>query len=224
MACGDGRIAVPMAQAGFRVTGLDSSPEMLQRLRDRLENGDDTALRDRVETVEGDMRRFHLDRLFRMVYLPFNTLLILDEPDDRYRALDCVREHLAPSGVFAFDVFTPDPRRLVDEPDYRVELDHDAHDPVVGRVHALREIKAAMDYRRQVKHIDMSHTITQEGATLAHWEDSLDIAIIHPGELDLLLQRQGFRIRHRYGGPERQPYAPTATDMQPQYVVAELEA
>jgi hypothetical protein len=194
---------------------------MLGRLAERAR---ERGVADRLEIERADVRSFALDRLFRFVYLPFNTLLVLTEPHDRERALTRVRQHLAPSGTFAFDIFNPDPRMLIDEPEWSPELEHEADDlQGRGRVHVLRERRTAHDFGRQLKHIDFRHTITStDGRELARWEDSIDIALIYPNELQLILEREGFRIRRRYGGPDRRLFAPTATDTQAQFVAAEL--
>ena len=220
LAAGEGRVTVPMLEAGFRVTALDSAPEMLARLAGRV-SGYSKVDRDRLEMVEGDMRTFSFDRLWRLIYLPFNTLLILAHPQHRFKVLDRVREHLAPSGAFAFDIFTPDPARLVEEPDWVVELDHEAVDPEVrGPVHVVRERRRTFDFGRQVMHVYWRHTISSGGTTLARWEDDVDIAYVFPNELDLVLERQGFKITERFGGPDLRPYNPTSGDQQPQFVVA----
>jgi hypothetical protein len=57
---------------------------------------------------------------------------------------------------------------------------------------------------------------------VAAWEDELDIAYMFPREVELLLERQGFRARSRHGGPDGEDYEPTLDDMQPMYVVAQL--
>ena len=66
-------------------------------------------------------------------------------------------------------------------------------------------------------------TISRDGDQVAQWDNDYTIAFIYPNELDLLLERQGFKIEARYGGAEMTPYAPTADDFQPQFVVAKIE-
>lgn len=222
LAAGDGRVALPMLHEGFRVTALDSSEDMLETLRRRAAP-DDEVTRERLETVRQDMRKFQLDRLFRFIYLPFNTLTAMALPHERQNLLTRIREHLAPSGAFAFDIFTPDPELLHDEADWIVDLEHEAEDPLgEGTVHVLRERQRAFDYGRQVMHVDWRTAVRRNGELLATWESQMDLAYIFPRELELLLERQGFRIKNRYGGPEREAYEPGPEDMQPQYVVAQL--
>jgi len=144
LACGNGRVALPMARAGYRVAAVDTSEAMLEQLAQRLSE-EPEPVRERVQPLRQDMRRLKLDRLFRFIYLPFNTMLVLLQPHDRQAMLDRVREHLAPSGAFAFDIFTPDPARLVDD-DWSTDLEVEADDPGGdGRVHVRRDCRRKMD-------------------------------------------------------------------------------
>jgi SAM-dependent methyltransferase len=220
LAAGEGRVALPLARAGMRVTAVDSSQAMLDVFAGRLTE-EPAELRGRVELVQQDIRRLQLDRLFRFIYLPFNTLLLMVRPQDRYALLERVREHLAPSGAFAFDIFTPDPTRLVEEPDWVTEIDIEAPHPE-GAVHVLRERRRTFDLAEQYMHASWRHTISREGAVIERWESELDIAFVFPRELELLLERQGFKIKARYGGPDGSPYAPTLADVRPMFVVAQI--
>src|SRR5213592_4322659 len=106
LGCGTGRIAVPIAQESHHVVGLDRSQAMLERAERR-------ARRANVEVrwVEGDMRAFSFDESFALIFIAANTFLML-KPDDRWTCLARVREHLAPRGRFAIDVFQPDPNLI----------------------------------------------------------------------------------------------------------------
>jgi SAM-dependent methyltransferase len=222
LACGNGRVALPMARAGHRVAAVDSSKAMLEQLADRLRE-EPEPVRERVEPLRQDIRHLQLDRLFRFVYLPFNTMLVLLQPHERQAMLEGVREHLAPSGAFAFDIFTPDPARLVDDADWSIDVEVEADDPGgEGRVHVRRDCLRRMDYGHQTMRLRFRHLITRDDTELARWEDELELAYIFPRELELILERQGFRIEHRYGGAEGQPYEPATGNLQQQFVVAKL--
>jgi len=222
LAAGQGRVTLPMARAGFRVTALESAPAMVDVLQRKLE-AEDRLAAERVEVVTGDMRKFALDRLFRFVYLPFNTFLMLSQPHQQQAMLNCVREHLAPSGAFAFDVFTPDPARLAEPPEWVTDLEFEVSDEEHGQVRVKRERRPELDIARQVRRLAFRNRVSRTGGQeLAYWEDELELALVFPRELELLLERQGFRIKTRHGGPEGQPYAPSVADVQPMYVVAQL--
>jgi SAM-dependent methyltransferase len=221
LACGNGRVVLPMARAGYRVAAVDTSEAVLEQLAQRLSE-EPEPVRERVQPLRQDMRRLKLDRLFRFIYLPFNTMLVLLQPHDRQAMLDRVREHLAPSGAFAFDIFTPDPARLVDD-DWTTDLEVEADDPGGdGRVHVRRDCRRKMDYGRQTMRLHFRSVITRGDIELARWEDEMDLAYIFPRELELILERQGMRIEHRYGGAEGQPYEPVSGNLQQQFIVAQL--
>jgi hypothetical protein len=217
-------VTVPLARAGFQVTAVDVSGEMLAALATRLE-GEAGDVRRRVEMEEQDLRRLHLDRLFRFICMPFNSFLLFSLPQERQQVLDGVRELLAPSGAFGFEAFTPDPARMVPSHEWETDLEHEIDDPGGGgRVRVVRQIKRDIDLGRQVLRSRFRHRIHRAdgGAELAAWEDELELAFMFPRELDLLLERQGFRVHSRHGGPNQEPYQPTSKDVQPQYLVARV--
>jgi SAM-dependent methyltransferase len=107
LACGSGQLTVPLAKPGRPVVGLDLSPPMLAAARQRA-----TAAGAAIEFIEADMRSFSLGRQFALIFVARNSLLHLSGAEDFVATFAAVRRHLAPGGVFAFDVFNPDVRRL----------------------------------------------------------------------------------------------------------------
>ena len=107
LAVGNGRVAIPIAQATGRVIiGVDSSPSMLEQARHRaVEVGVELDLR------EGDMRDFALDEPAGLVYCPFRALLHLPTWADRRRTFERVAASLRPGGRFAWNAFAFRPSR-----------------------------------------------------------------------------------------------------------------
>ena len=106
LAIGNGRVAIPVAQAtGQRVIGIDSSPAMLRQARARAaEAGLELDLRDR------DMRDLVLDEQAGLIYCPFRALLHLPAWADRRRTFERVAASLRPGGRFAWNAFAFDHR------------------------------------------------------------------------------------------------------------------
>ena len=106
VAVGNGRVAIPVAQAtGRRVVGIDSSPAMLEQARDNsAAAGVDLDLR------EGDMRDLTLDEPAALIYCPFRALLHLQTWADRRRTFEHVAAGLRSGGRFAWNAFAFDPQ------------------------------------------------------------------------------------------------------------------
>jgi ubiquinone/menaquinone biosynthesis C-methylase UbiE len=104
LAVGNGRVAIPVAQATSRsVIGIDSSPAMLEQAYARAaEAGVDLDLR------EGDMRELTLDDPAALIYCPFRALLHLPTWADRRRTFERVAASLRPGGRFAWNAFAFD--------------------------------------------------------------------------------------------------------------------
>ncbi|MFC6087151.1 daptide-type RiPP biosynthesis methyltransferase [Sphaerisporangium aureirubrum] len=99
LAAGNGRTTLPLLEAGFQVTGLDSSPHMLQRLADKLREPKWEKYTGKLDTVESDMSDFSLGRKYGLVVLGMGTVWMLDE-SQRASLFRCVREHLTDDGRF----------------------------------------------------------------------------------------------------------------------------
>ena len=100
IACGTGRIALPIAREGLDVTGLDIVPGMLERARSKSGGLP-------VHWVEADARAFALDRTFRLIFLTGNAFQAFLTRADQEGLLGCVHTHLDDEGLFAFETRNP---------------------------------------------------------------------------------------------------------------------
>jgi SAM-dependent methyltransferase len=101
---GTGRIAVPTAEAGVPVIGVDSSPGMLEVARLRAEEAGVAPL---LDLRLGDLRDPPVEERVDLVTCPFRALLHMHSDEERVRALRAARGLLNPGGLFVFDVFAP---------------------------------------------------------------------------------------------------------------------
>jgi ubiquinone/menaquinone biosynthesis C-methylase UbiE len=113
LAVGTGRIAIPIAQAGIDVIGVDSSPGMLAVARAAAESA---GVADRIELRLGDLREPPVSERVPLVVCPFRSLLHMETETEKLRALEGARELLEEGGRFVFDVFTPS-REDIEETD-----------------------------------------------------------------------------------------------------------
>lgn len=182
---GTGRVAIPLANRGVAVTGVDASEAMLARLRSRPGG-------DKISVVLSDFGDFIVGERFRVIYVVFNTFFALLTQDTQVGCFRRVAEHLSDGGVFVMEAFMPDPtlysrgQRLAarDVEPGRLLLDAARHDPITQRVSAQHVV------------------IDEHGVRLYPAE----LRYAWPSELDLMAELAGLRLRDRFGNWQRGPF------------------
>ena len=106
IACGTGRVLLPIARKGIEICGVDNSLHMLDVLKENLAREPDE-VRQRITLQEGDMRTFRLNQKFPMVMIPFRPMQHMFTVEDQVAALRTAAAHLTDQGTLAFDVFYP---------------------------------------------------------------------------------------------------------------------
>jgi SAM-dependent methyltransferase len=106
IACGTGRVTLPIARQGIEIWGVDNSLPMLHFLNENLAR-EPQAVRQRVTVQAGDMRTFRLNRKFPLVMIPFRPMQHMFTIEDQVAALNTAAAHLTDTGILAFDVFYP---------------------------------------------------------------------------------------------------------------------
>ena len=134
LACGTGRVCIPLAAAGHRVTGIDRDHHMLDRARaawERLTSEAAAATSGHLELVHGDITSIGLDGRFGLVILAFNSLLLLAREGERAKSLSTMREHLTEDGRAVMEIWQPSAEDL-ELYDGRVIHDWTKRDPETG--------------------------------------------------------------------------------------------
>jgi len=200
LACGTGRLTIPIAQSGVEIVGLDLSPSMLAHARSKAE-----AAGVQIQFVEGDCRSFDLGRKFGMIFIAFNSMQHLHDYASLAALFANVRKHLAEGGRFVFDVFNPNVEILARASGER-RLEREYQDPD-GRGTMAFEYRGTYDDASQVSHIQCY--FVQRGASgeeVEVREEKLDLRSFFPQELDLLVRSQGFEMVEKFGNFERKAF------------------
>ena len=196
---GNGRIALPVARHGIRVTGIDHSAAMLRDLRERIED-EPVEVQKRITLHRGDMRTKRLGKKFSLVICPFNTALHLYTRADVEKFLACVRAHLSPRGRFVVDLSVPSIDDLTRDPKKAYTAPKFKH-PSAGMVRYTEHFD--YDSVRQVLFVSMEfHPIDRKipefSTPLAHRQ-------FYPREWEALLHYNGFAVDRVdgdfHGGP-----------------------
>jgi SAM-dependent methyltransferase len=134
LAVGTGRLAVPLAEAGYEVTGVDLDPAMLDRARARA-SVSPAGTADRLTLVEADLVDLRLAEAgtFRLSYIALNSLLVLPTRSAQRSAIRTMADHLAPGGLAVVDIWIPDADDL-GRFDGRIILEWPRLDPETGAI------------------------------------------------------------------------------------------
>ncbi|HEX8503252.1 MAG TPA: class I SAM-dependent methyltransferase [Pyrinomonadaceae bacterium] len=182
---GTGIVALPLAARGVEVHGVDSSAEMVARLRAKPGG-------DAIPVTLGDFAEAGAAGEFSLVFVVYNTLFALQTQGEQVRCFRNVAARLKAGGAFVVEAFVPDPAqfkgghglRVLHTAPGRVALKVSEHDPVGQKIRSQHVV------------------ITQEGTRLF----PVEVRYAWPAELDLMARLAGLRLRHRWGNWRREEF------------------
>ncbi|MFJ5990429.1 class I SAM-dependent DNA methyltransferase [Lentzea sp. NPDC092896] len=189
-AIGTGRIALPLRESGVEVDGIELSPDMVARMREKPGGPD-------VDVTMGDMSRVGTARTYPLVYLVYNTITNLLTQDDQVRCFENAARHLTADGVFVIECGLPSwvarPRHQFIDVE-AVEVDHVRLD--VNRFDPVTQI------------LDENHVrISGDGIRFG----PIKTRQAYPSEFDLMARIAGLRLRERHGGWNGEPFVAAST-------------
>jgi SAM-dependent methyltransferase len=191
LALGTGRLAIPLAQRGIDIRGIDASEAMVARMRAKPGG-------ENIPVAMGDFADVGVEGSFSLVYVAFNTMFALLSQDDQVRCFANVAEHLAEGGRFVVEAFVPDLARFdrgqrvgvsavrLDQ----VEFEVSRHDAVNQRV-------------------DSQHIFVTDGGTQLA---PVSLRYAFPSELDLMARIAGLELQDRWGGWKGEPFTNASRD------------
>jgi SAM-dependent methyltransferase len=201
LAAGTGRLTVPLAMAGYEVTGVDTDPAMLARARDRA----DAAGRDvarRVRLLEGDGRTVRLPDAgdFALALIPLNSIFLMGSRADQAAAVATLAAHLAPGGIAMVDAWLPDAEDLA-RYDGRLVLEWVRSDQASGRL-VTKSCSALYD--ATIASV-MLTTIFEEGAPgdpTVRWVRVDRLRLVSPDDLATFTEAAGLVVETLSGDYE----------------------
>ncbi len=175
-AVGTGRVAIPLAERGVPVTGIELSPPMIEQLRTR-------ATDTQIPVVVGDMTTAQAPGEFTLAYLVYNTISNLLTQAEQVACFQNAARHLTPGGCFVIELWVPELRKL---PPGSVGHRH----PLRARVHRRRHLRRPVAARRLTP-LSLRTGSGSEGL-------SQPTPLLWPAELDLMAQLAGFELESRH--------------------------
>jgi SAM-dependent methyltransferase len=186
---GTGRIALPLAQRGVRVHGIDLSEAMVARLRAKPGA-------ERIGVTIGDFATTTVEGTFSVAYLVFNTIMNLTTQDEQVACFQNIAAHLSPGGCFVIEVGVPGLQRL--PPGETV------------RAFSVSPTRLGFDEFDVAKQGLISHHYWMEDGRLE--AVSMPFRYVWPSELDLMARLAGMTLRERWSGWKREPFTSESTE------------
>ena len=196
LTCGTGRVAIPMAEAGVDVVGVDKSSHMLSLAADRLKDAPATS--GAVEFVQDSILTFDLGKQFDLVVIPYNSFSLFLSVAEQRIVLNRVYEHLRPDGLLALDLFTPDLWRLTRE-DSQLYYRADVTNPDNGTRYILWEQSSTDNLNQIIETRYLIENLSSEGVVQNRSYKDVVFRYVHRYEMAHLLNLAGFEDITVYG-------------------------
>lgn len=192
LGCGTGRLLLPLAEAGFAVTGIDNSAEMLSLARTKIKP------HHSIELVTANMTDFDLpERDYGLAVIGYNTFLHVSEVNIR-PMLHTIHRHLRPTGRLLIDCTNPFLLgELEDQPTFAEE-----RTLTINHQKIIQAGRYTADSTRQQVRLTWrftSDTNTQSVEMVYHYH--------YPHLIHLLLNDCGFLVEAQYGDYDKSPFS-----------------
>jgi SAM-dependent methyltransferase len=187
---GTGRIALPLAERGVPVHGIDLSEAMVARLRTKPGG-------EAIPVTIGDFATTRVDGTFSLAYVVFNTIMNLTRQEDQVACFENAANHLGPGGCFVVEVGVPALRVL----------------PPGETIHVF-------SFRSPGRFGFDEYEVARQGLVSHHYGERPDGTIVRrsipfryvwPAELDLMARIAGMTLRERWSGWQREPFTSDST-------------
>lgn len=204
LGCGSGRVLIPLLQSGGAIVGMDYDAGMLAVLKAHLP----AALRQQAALIQADFTRFRLERLFGLILMPCNTYSTLSLAGRR-SMLGCVRQHLAPGGLFVASL--PNPEWLRSLPGRSsAEVEEIFPHPLDGEP---VQVSSAWRRTREEFILDWHYDHLKPDGTVERLTVQMRHALMAVAEYLDELRLAGFEAVQTLGGFDRSPLTADAPDL-----------
>lgn len=187
-AIGTGRVAIPLAEAGVAVTGIELSTAMLARLREKVAPDD-------LPVVQGDMTTASAGDGYALAYLVFNTISNLLTQDEQVECFRNAARHLRPEGRFVIELWVPQLRALVPGHGGTLEVSEPGY--------------LLVDTYDTLQQLVVSHHVSFDAQITGSREARIGRSphrYIWPSELDLMARLAGFELESRWADWDRSAF------------------
>lgn len=192
---GTGRLTIPIVQAGFQVTGVDFSAEMLAVLQNKLREQGLSA-----ELHQADIRSFDLGKQYKQIWIPFHAFPELILESDQAKALARIHEHLMDDGVFICTLHNPVVRAQSVDGQMRLVVNRELNTGDRLLVWLLQTRQPESDV---VEVHEFFEEYNPQGIMVSKRYSQLQFHLLSKLAFEQLLEQTGFEVVAIYGNYDR---------------------
>jgi ubiquinone/menaquinone biosynthesis C-methylase UbiE len=200
LACGSGRVLLPLAHEGYTLTGVDTSDAMLNIARQRLQ---EEGLIARCTLVQQDMSALQLNQKFRLAFIALGSFAHVTARPQQQRALASIRAHLSPGGTFIIDISNTDARYLED---LGGQMLHQGTWQREDGTYLTHFLSPAASPERHLLELTHFYEQYRQGGTVQRSVVTTHLYLFERAEMELLLEQAGFLVKDVYGDYDLSPY------------------
>ena len=191
MACGSGRVILPLAQAGYDVVGVDSSAPMLAIAKKHIQE-----MSVHCELLQEDMVTMQLGRKFRMAFVALGSFAHIVTRKAQQQALANIRAHLSTGGLFLLDISNADARYMEDLGGHMLHQGTWKQDDGTLLTHFVSPASSPTQHLLELTHFYDRH---QQGSSVERTTVTTHLYLFDRSEMELLLAQAGFGVKDVYG-------------------------
>jgi len=193
LACGSGRLLLPLAREGYELTGVDTSTAMLNLAHQRLQN---EGLASRCKLVQQDICSMHLDQQFRMAFIALGSFAHITRRKQQQQALAAVRAHLAAGAIFILDIANADARYMENLNGQLLHQGTWQHSDGTNLTHLVSPASSTTRHFLELTHFYDRFT---QGEQVQRTVMKTQLYLFELNEMELLLEQAGFVVKDVYG-------------------------
>jgi SAM-dependent methyltransferase len=200
LACGSGRLLVPLAREGYQLTGVDNSASMLKLAQDALEQAGVAA---QCKLVQENMCRLRLGQKFRLAFIALGSFGHICTRQEQRQTLAAVRDHLTTGGRFILDISNADVRYMEH---LSGQMLHQGTWQRVDGALLSHFVSPASSLTKRLLELTHFYEEHRQGEAVRRTVITTRLYLFERNEVELLLEEAGFGIIDVYGDYELGPF------------------
>jgi cyclopropane fatty-acyl-phospholipid synthase-like methyltransferase len=200
LACGSGRLLVPLAREGYELTGVDSSASMLNLARHALEHA---GVAEQCTLVQENMYTLHLGQKFRLAFIALGSFGHVCMRKEHRQTLAVVHNHLTIGGRFVLDISNADARYMEQLSGQVLHQGTWKRDDGALLSHFVSPASSQTKHMLELTHFYEEH---RQGEAVRRTVTTTHLYLFERNEVELLLEEAGFVITDVYGDYELSPF------------------